>query len=415
MASIFESLMSELRPQVVDPIASRLGEPPDAVRKGLQSGSAAMLGGIAAKADQPGFMGQIFNLIKNPASTSGDPSNVASATPGVNAPVGSVDTIAGSAPAGDLSSRFLSSIFGSGQSTVIDAIARSSGLAGNKASALLGMAAPLVLGFLGRHVRENGLSAENLANSLKVQMPELQRFLPSGFQSLLGGASKFAGAAPAAAATAASVAAVPLATAASRETRNRWIWPVVIIAAIIIFCIWFFSRAKAPMPEAAVPPPIAAPVADMPTGMHQLKLPDGVELNVPETGIENQLATFIASSKPVDKTTWFNFDRLVFDTGKTTLQPSSQEQLNNVAAILKAYPDVHVKVGGYTDNTGNAAANQKLSADRAKTVTDALEAAGIDKSRLESEGYGDQHPVASNSTAEGRAKNRRIALLVTKK
>src|SRR5439155_20236875 len=79
------------------------------------------------------------------------------------------------------------------------------------------------------------------------------------------------------------------------------------------------------------------------------KLPNGVELNIPQMGVENKLLSFITdSSKPVDSTTWFNFDRLTFDTGKATLQPSSEEQLNNIAEILKAYPNVHLKLGGYT-------------------------------------------------------------------
>ena len=117
----------------------------------------------------------------------------------------------------------------------------------------------------------------------------------------------------------------------------------------------------------------------------------------------------------MDTTSWFNFDRLLFDTGKATLQPSSQEQLANIAAILKAYPNAHVKIGGYTDNTGDAAANVALSDARAKNVMDALVAAGVDPSRLESKGYGDQYPVGDNATEEGRAQNRRIALLVTQK
>lgn len=146
------------------------------------------------------------------------------------------------------------------------------------------------------------------------------------------------------------------------------------------------------------------------------KLPNGVELNIPQFGIENKLLAFIQdSSKPVDSTTWFNFDRLLFDTGKATLQPSSEEQLNNIAEILKAYPNVHVKIGGYTDNTGDPAANKTLSEARAKTVMDALVSKGIDASRLASEGYGDQYPVGDNSTEEGRAQNRRIALRVTQK
>jgi K(+)-stimulated pyrophosphate-energized sodium pump len=145
------------------------------------------------------------------------------------------------------------------------------------------------------------------------------------------------------------------------------------------------------------------------------KLTSGVELNIPEFGVENKLLTFIKSDKPVDKTTWFDFDRLTFETGAATLKPESQEQLKNIAEILKAYPAVNIKIGGYTDNTGNAASNLKLSQDRANSVRTELEKSGVDKDRLEAEGYGQEHPVASNDTEEGRAQNRRISIRVTKK
>ncbi|MBN8826862.1 sodium-translocating pyrophosphatase [Spirosoma sp.] len=145
------------------------------------------------------------------------------------------------------------------------------------------------------------------------------------------------------------------------------------------------------------------------------KLTSGVELNIPEFGVENKLLAFIKSDKPVDKTTWFDFDRLLFQTGSATLEPQSQEQLKNIAEILKAYPNVTIKLGGYTDNTGNAAANLKLSQDRANSVRGELEKMDISKDRLEAEGYGQEHPVASNETEEGRAQNRRISIRVTKK
>jgi outer membrane protein OmpA-like peptidoglycan-associated protein len=74
-----------------------------------------------------------------------------------------------------------------------------------------------------------------------------------------------------------------------------------------------------------------------------------------------------------------------------------------------------VKVGGYTDNTGDPAANQKLSQDRANAVVLELVTLGIPASRLSAEGYGQQYPVADNSTDSGRAQNRRIALRVTEK
>ncbi|PRY34136.1 K(+)-stimulated pyrophosphate-energized sodium pump [Spirosoma oryzae] len=145
------------------------------------------------------------------------------------------------------------------------------------------------------------------------------------------------------------------------------------------------------------------------------KLTSGTELTIPDNGIERKLLAFIKSDQPVDKETWFDFDRLTFDTGKATLQASSQEQLTNIAEILKAYPAVTVKLGGYTDNTGSPEANLKLSQDRAESVRAELEKMGIGNGRLAAEGYGPAHPVASNDTEAGRSRNRRIAIRVTKK
>ena len=142
------------------------------------------------------------------------------------------------------------------------------------------------------------------------------------------------------------------------------------------------------------------------------KLSSGTELSIPENGIESNLLGFIEGDKKVDKETWFNFDRLTFDTGSATLKPSSQEQLKNVAEILKANPKVAVKLGGYTDN---AEVNEKLSGERAQSVKAELVRMGIADDRLEAEGYGQAQPVASNETEEGRAQNRRISIRVTKK
>jgi len=97
------------------------------------------------------------------------------------------------------------------------------------------------------------------------------------------------------------------------------------------------------------------------------------------------------------------------------LQPASEEQLTNIAAILKAYPQVKIRIGGYTDNTGDPAANLRLSEDRADNVMAELVRLGIEPARMSAKGYGAEDPIADNSTSEGRQKNRRISLRVTDK
>lgn len=106
---------------------------------------------------------------------------------------------------------------------------------------------------------------------------------------------------------------------------------------------------------------------------------------------------------------------MYFEKGKSTLTAESQSQLKNIAAILKAYPKVNIKLGGYTDSDGDDAMNMKLSDQRAKSASFELQKLGVSAKRLASEGYGELHPVcAANDTPECKSQNRRIDIRVTK-
>jgi len=179
------------------------------------------------------------------------------------------------------------------------------------------------------------------------------------------------------------------------------------------------APATAPIAAPAVEPaPVAAAANLFPDlgATVERTLAGDVKLSAPERGVEGKLVDFIVDpAVGVDNEAWFNFDRILFDTGSASLRSESNEQMGNLATILKAYPSVQLKIGGYTDNTGDPAANQKVSAERAAAVAAAIVAQGIDASRISSEGYGDQHAVADNETEEGRQKNRRVAARVTVK
>ena len=110
----------------------------------------------------------------------------------------------------------------------------------------------------------------------------------------------------------------------------------------------------------------------------------------------------------------FTFNNLTFDSGSSTIKAASFGEVDNLAAILKTYEDVKIIVEGHTDNTGDAAMNEKLSIARAEAVKARLESAGIDASRISATGYGSATPKESNDTAEGRAMNRRIEVRVVK-
>lgn len=102
-----------------------------------------------------------------------------------------------------------------------------------------------------------------------------------------------------------------------------------------------------------------------------------------------------------------------FKTGSAQLDPSSVTVLEEVAASLKAWPMVRVEVQGHTDNVGAAEANRNLSAQRAETVREYLIAAGVEPARLTAVGYGEDLPVADNTTEAGRQTNRRVELVRT--
>jgi outer membrane protein OmpA-like peptidoglycan-associated protein len=102
-----------------------------------------------------------------------------------------------------------------------------------------------------------------------------------------------------------------------------------------------------------------------------------------------------------------------FETGKYVIKPTSFTILNQIAVVLKENPTYLIEVQGHTDNAGNQEANTKLSASRANAVKEYLTNKGVDANRVTSKGYGDTMPVASNSTAAGKALNRRVEFVVS--
>ena len=99
-----------------------------------------------------------------------------------------------------------------------------------------------------------------------------------------------------------------------------------------------------------------------------------------------------------------------FDTNKATLTPEGQATLQQAAAAMKANPNVHLRIEGFTDSTGPATHNHTLSDQRAKTVVDYLQAQGVERSRLTGQGFAAAKQVDTNATPQGKADNRRVEL-----
>ncbi len=106
-------------------------------------------------------------------------------------------------------------------------------------------------------------------------------------------------------------------------------------------------------------------------------------------------------------------DMINFDTGQATIRPESKRILDDIAAVLKAHGEIRrIRIEGHTDNVGGQAYNQDLSTRRARAVVEALVARGVGRPRLTAVGYGFSRPIASNATAFGRTKNRRVEFTI---
>jgi outer membrane protein OmpA-like peptidoglycan-associated protein len=397
MATILDTVRGLLTPEVTARAASLLGESDSGVSRGLSAAIPAVLSGLLARTGDSSLMRQIMSLLSDPSLDSSLSGNI-----------GSMLTTGGLAktPATDLGSRFLSMIFGDRLAPVASALSEYAGLRSSTGSSLLGLAAPLVMSVLGNRVKKDGLDANGLASLLTSQRDGILAAAPTALGSLTGlGMPR----------------GVPT-EALPRESAwgGSRAWLGAALAGLALLGLWAWAHRPGSEQVAMNPPAgqtASLSVTDLPDAtLYKYRLPSNYELSAPSTGIEKQLVVFIQDpSKGTEPATWFNFDRLLFETNSATLKPESKEQLRNVAEILKSYPNVKVKVGGYTDNTGDPSANQKLSQDRATAVVTELVALGIPAVRMSAEGYGQQYPVADNSTENGRSQNRRIALRVTDK
>jgi outer membrane protein OmpA-like peptidoglycan-associated protein/tetratricopeptide (TPR) repeat protein len=132
---------------------------------------------------------------------------------------------------------------------------------------------------------------------------------------------------------------------------------------------------------------------------------------VPATSKYQEITKDIAL-KPIEKGAKVVINNIFFETGKATLSPQSNLELEKAVELLKTNPTMIIEVGGHTDNTGDDASNMKLSHDRAKSVREYLVKAGIAPERVQAKGYGESNPVATNDTDDGRKANRRTEFVI---
>ncbi|WP_096087068.1 OmpA family protein [Agaribacterium haliotis] len=137
----------------------------------------------------------------------------------------------------------------------------------------------------------------------------------------------------------------------------------------------------------------------------------GYYMDAQEAKLRKQLrGTGVSVERVGDQINLVMPGNITFATGRAEIASSFYDVLDSVVLVLKEYDKTLVVVGGHTDSVGSAESNQALSEDRANSVSSYLRSRGVAQVRLEPIGFGERQPIASNSSAEGRALNRRVEI-----
>ena len=382
--NLIDTARNVITPDVISRISSIIGETPARTQQALGTVVPTLAGIACNEASTPGGASKLFNLIDSTKLPADLHSNLAGLLAGGGVTDGLLNTGSG----------LISSLLGNRAGAVANLVAENAGIQFSSASTLLNLAAPLFFGVLGRHLSTLGTGATGLSSLLSGHRDSILQAVPPGLGNALGlnSNTNLCGAAP-----------VPAVRPAAFEEPAKkgfpvWGWLLPLLALVAGLLAW----------RSCSTPHVQGPK------MASITLTCGTVLSVEEGYFTYNLANFMVKGSDSELPKRFVFDHLNFDSATTRLTPDSNQTVTDLVAIMKCYPNMTVQLEGHTDSTGDAESNKKLSVDRAEAIKALVVAGGVDGSRITTAGWGQEKPIASNDTEEGKAENRRTELIVTK-
>ncbi|WP_375445894.1 OmpA family protein [uncultured Fibrella sp.] len=441
-------LSDQFTPSVIDQLGQRIGESPAKTGNAIKAIIPVVLGGLAQRTHTITDADEIVDFLRHSKYTkTGTPLDIAQVS----------DTGAEMHDAVSTGSTFIERILPARVDAVAREIARHSQINRTSALSLMDLVGAVLEGVLGRQSLENGLTGVNLSTLVGGQVADIRAGIPAGLAAFatslgfdkLGGPATGDGQHVTTFMSTPVNPDIPKSPLVERERENvNWLrWAMIAVGALILFLIIqkcrqpqtgvdgvytdttarsepdsredtsAVSRANAAKsngsPTGSIPGgPAGAAAADA-EEKRQMDLPGGRRIRVASNTFNANLAQFLAGkTRPLPRT--FTFENLTFETNSTKITNESKPNVNDLIEIMNAYPSLQINIQGHTDNTGDAVANKKLSLDRANTVRDVLTSAGVAANRITTQGFGAEKPTATNDTEEGRQKNRRIDVVVTK-
>ena len=423
--NIIDLIKGQLGPALISQAASQLGESESGISKAISGLLPAIVGGLANNADKPG----VLDAITGAASS------------------GMLGNLLGGSTNNSLITTVLTAIFGDKIGGIVNAISTFSGVSNSSSSSLLNMVTGATLGSVGKYAADNNLGASGISSLLSDQKGIVSSLLPAGLSlASLGVGNMFGG-------NAAEIVKVTTfdepkievnrggethvtSTPDNNEGGSIWKWLLPLI--LLGLAAWFLwnNYNKKPADQttmmtdstAMMTDSSATTMNDSAAVMPATKEVTDIDLNGKmikgyANGMEASMINFLkadsyknAADDAALKDTWYNFDNVNFKIGSATeLEAGSEGQIQNLSEILKAYPEAKIKVGGYTDMTGDAAKNKDLSQKRADFIKAELGKLGVAAQVVEAKGYGSEFAkVPATASNDERAVDRKMAVRFTK-
>jgi len=431
--NLIDLIKGQLGPALVSQSASQLGESESGISKAISGLLPAVIGGLANNANDP----RVLDTITGASSS------------------GLLGNLLGGTSSSPVISTLLSSIFGDKLSGLVNSIASFAGISNNSSSSLLNLVTGATVGSIGKYAVDHNLDKSGISSLLSDQKGIVSTLLPAGLSlaSLnLGDWAKGykfdndqdAIRQPSHEEPKVEVtrSTAPNGTFPERNKDNggsiwKWLLPLLLLIAAAYF-LWKQCEKKettttmtstdsantsADTATAVVPTDTAGSGMSANTRVDENIDLNGTALQGYKGGLEDQMIAFLksdgyknAADDAVLKDKWYDFDHVNFKTGSgNQLEAGSEGQLQNLVAILKAYPDAKIKIGGYTDKTGNEAVNLKISKERAAFIKDWLGKQGVGAQVLDAEGYGSQFAkVDAKASDAERATDRKMSVRFAK-
>ena len=433
--NIIDLIKGQLGPALVTQAASQLGESESGISKAISGLLPAVVGGLANNADKP----EVLDAITSANSS------------------GILGNLLGGSSNNSIISTVLSLIFGDKIGGLTSTIAKFAGISDSSSSSLLNLVSGAALGTVGKYATDNNLGASGITSLLGDQKGILSTLLPAGLSLASFGldTEKWFDKSKETVASVASttrdnvaenvaVAKEKVSTVKEeiREDFNnnqgggssiwKWLLPLLLLGLLGWFLMKQCKKTDADATTSSdtvktetdtTGANVATPAAPVTAKTDADIDLNGVNLKGYVDGMEDKMIKFLkadgyknAADDAALKDTWYDFDHVNFKIGSSTeLEAGSQGQVDNLVAILKAFPDAKIKIGGYTDKTGVEADNVKLSQARAEFIKAALNKAGVGAQVLGAEGYGSKFAtVAKEASNEERAIDRKMAVRFAK-